>query len=156
MKNTDGWDTSATTAKNIEKRFWDKVKKTDYCWEWTGYRLKSGHGQFGTSKKVGYAYRFSWELHNGKIPKGKCILHKCDNGGCVNPEHLFIGTQADNVRDMHEKNRGKYSLTKEQVTKIKQEYQFRKVTQDMLASKYSVSRGVIGRALNNKHYKHYE
>lgn len=87
--------------------FWlrvDKHKSTE-CWLWTGSKTKDGYGQFGGRRRRIYAHRFSWELHNGPIPRGMNILHECDRTNCINPDHLFLGTQADNVKDMVMKNR---------------------------------------------------
>lgn len=87
-------------------RFWGKVKKGKTCWEWSGAKIPKGYGQLGFLGKHTYAHRVSWELCFGKIPQGLCVLHKCDNPPCVNPKHLFLGTIADNNRDMFRKNRG--------------------------------------------------
>jgi hypothetical protein len=92
----------------LEERFWAKVKKTEHCWDWTASKLKTGYGQMGLGgRKAGHdvAHRISWKIHNGEIPKGLHVLHKCDNRGCVRPDHLFLGTPLDNMRDMHAKGR---------------------------------------------------
>ncbi len=89
-----------------EQRFWLKVKKTDMCWLWKGYLTrKNGYGKISFNKKDQVAHRVSWQLKNGDIPTGMSVLHKCDNPPCVNPDHLFLGTQRDNVLDMVRKKR---------------------------------------------------
>jgi len=86
-------------------RFFSKIKKTNNCWLWIASKRQGkramGYGQFET----GYAHRASWEIHNGKIPSGMLILHKCDNPPCVNPDHLFLGTYQDNENDKKIKSR---------------------------------------------------
>lgn len=86
--------------------FWSKVKKTDSCWIWQGFRTM-GYGQlcFGKKGERHYAHRFAWELTRGTIPAGICVLHHCDNKLCVNPEHLFLGSAKDNTLDMIAKGR---------------------------------------------------
>lgn len=91
----------------IADRFWDKVTKgwPDGCWLWSGTtNLKYGYLGIARNRKV-RAHRFSWELHNGPIPADLHVLHKCDEPSCVNPAHLFLGTQADNNADMYCKGR---------------------------------------------------
>ena len=93
--------------RTLEERFWAKVNKNGPggCWDWTGCKAGRGYGYFYAGKKMKYAHRTSWELHNGPIPKGLCVLHKCDRPACVNPSCLFLGTQADNMKDKAEKGR---------------------------------------------------
>lgn len=78
------------------------------CWEWQGY-LYFGYGKFKIDGVGHGAHRASWMLHNGKIPAGLYVLHKCDNRCCVNPEHLFLGTAKDNAIDRETKQRGRDS-----------------------------------------------
>lgn len=89
-----------------ETRFWMRVDKSGECWTWTAARGDHGYGSFtdDDGRSVS-AHRFSHQLHYGPIPKGLVVCHKCDNPPCVRPDHLFLGTQADNVRDMQAKGR---------------------------------------------------
>lgn len=92
------------------KRFFDKVEKTDYCWIWTGGGRGQGYGALKFKGKIVDAHRVSYELHYGEIPKGMFVCHTCDNRKCVNPDHLFLGTQKDNMRDC--KNKGRLVISK--------------------------------------------
>lgn len=74
------------------------------CWMWTGARMR-GEGSYGRFRNR-LAHRVAWELFKGPIPFGLYVLHRCDNPPCVNPEHLFLGTQQDNMDDAHQKGRG--------------------------------------------------
>lgn len=94
-------------ARPTLERFLEKVGATTPtgCIEWTAYRQPRGYGAISVGAKQELAHRVSWMLHNGPIPSGMHVLHKCDNQPCVNPEHLFIGTHADNMRDRSAKGR---------------------------------------------------
>lgn len=92
---------------SAEIRFWKYVKKTKGCWFWIGGKKESGYGSLWLKNSYLYAHRFSYQIHNGKIPKGMQVCHSCDITYCVNPKHLFLGTQKDNNQDMWKKGRGK-------------------------------------------------
>lgn len=84
----------------------------DQCWIWTASTDDHGYGFFRFRRECWNASRVSWILHRGEIDNGACVLHKCDNPSCVNPGHLFLGTQIDNIRDMYTKDRGRFPKTK--------------------------------------------
>src|SRR3990167_2821276 len=91
---------------HVISRFWSKVSQTTGCWEWRGGCPTPGYGKFSlTHTKSINAHRLMWLLKFGNIPKGICVLHRCDNRWCVNPKHLFLGTKGDNARDCVSKNR---------------------------------------------------
>lgn len=86
-------------------RFWSKVTKTDTCWLWNGDKSKFGHGRFLYDNLRVNAHRYSYETFVGPIPEGLLVCHKCDVPACVNPDHLFLGTQKDNIQDCVKKGR---------------------------------------------------
>lgn len=88
-------------------RFMPKIKRQeDGCWIWIAGGHPTGYGRFGlTSKQVEFAHRASWRLFRGEIPRGMFVCHHCDVRRCVNPDHLFIGSALDNMRDASRKNR---------------------------------------------------
>ena len=112
------------------KRFWSKAQITDLlkCWIWTGTKTLDGYGSIKICYKTKHAHRVVWELCYGPIPKGQSVLHHCDKPACVQPNHLFLGTQQDNIADMDNKNRrgsikgiknGRSKLTEKNVLDIR-------------------------------------
>jgi hypothetical protein len=97
----------------VQERFESKYipEPNSGCWLWMASCRPNGYGQFAKDarkrpgRKIDYAHRVSWELFCGEIPEGVCVLHKCDMPNCVNPEHLFLGTDSDNVQDCIRKGR---------------------------------------------------
>lgn len=147
-------------------RFWSKVNKTADCWLWFGNSDEHGYGRIGMgskkdkSKKSVLAHRYSWELAKGEIPKGLFVLHKCDTPACVNPDHLFLGTQRTNVADMVQKNRqqkgesnGMAALTTAQVRGIKSMLSAG-ATKASIARQYEVSPSLVSMINSGKRWKH--
>lgn len=100
--------------KPTEDRFWSKVNKNGpvvrpeigACWIWTAYLDPDGYGRIGIGQRAAKSQRVAWVLAHGEIPvETPHVLHRCDNPPCVNPSHLFLGTQRDNMRDCRDKSR---------------------------------------------------
>lgn len=136
--------------------FWEKVNKTEGCWEWTGSKNKKGYGSFGVDGKTQKAHRVSWMLTFGELPEDD-VLHTCDNPSCVRPDHLFVGTNQDNMRDMADKGRAfmkkgelhlNAKLTDAQVEALRQEG--KTGTYMSMGAKLGVSDTHVRLLLNNK------
>jgi len=139
--------------KTIEERFWEKVKKTKTCWLWKGSIVLDRYGQIFIGKRKIRAHRLSWTIHFGEIPKGLLVCHHCDNPSCVNPKHLFLGTNKDNLLDAGKKGRlsypypgvggGNSKLTKEQVLEIRKLYKKGSMDHRELAELFNVTERTI-------------
>ena len=150
-----------------EERFNAYVQKgpgPKACWEWTGGKMTTGYGMFHPMPKQSIlAHRYSYEQHRGPIPAGQFVLHHCDNRSCVNPRHLFCGTQQANVDDMINKGRDlkrgmvgaenhRAKITEADVRKIRAS----PTTAKILAKRYGVSVSLIYAVKQHRLWSHIE
>lgn len=145
------------------RRFWSKVEIVDdknSCWNWNAGCFSDGYGAFYLAGKTRKAQRISWILSHGQLGE-LCVLHKCDNPKCVRPDHLFLGTNVDNMRDKVSKNRtccgeqhGGSKLSERQVTEIRKKYSNGEYTQVELGNLFKVSNVLISLIVNRKAWKH--
>jgi hypothetical protein len=101
-----------SAKRPLEERFWAKVNQTETCWLWTASTTTFGYGVIGRGGKGGgfvNAHRLSWQIHFGDIPKGLCVLHRCDVPACVRPDHLWLGTKKENSLDAVAKGRWRHA-----------------------------------------------
>jgi hypothetical protein len=129
------------------------------CWEWTAYKLRTGYGTIIIDGIVHRAHRVSYEVHCGEIPDGLYVCHRCDNPSCINPEHLFLGTQSDNMEDMHSKDRGAdLRGTKHGMAKLADAdviaIRSANYSADKLASEFGVSKSLIFQIRRRAIWKH--
>lgn len=143
------------------QRFWDKVRlgSPNECWEWLAHRNHTGYGTFRLNGKEQKAHKASYQLNVGAIPEGMCVCHHCDNPSCINPAHLFLGTQVDNVADRDAKgrqaklkgeNNGRAKLTDADVLAIRDSG----LSQNEIAAEYGVSQTVVSNIKIRKSWKH--
>lgn len=145
-----------------QEKFWLFVDKTDSCWIWTGPIGWGGYGVFRRHGKTEFAHRISYFVANREYPDNLIVCHKCDNPICVNPNHLFVGTHADNVHDMMRKGRsnqargessGKAKLSRHDVFDIRRRFKKDGKTAVELASEYGVNKENIYRIAYRQSWK---
>lgn len=159
----------------LEERFWQHVDKRgdDECWLWTGKSRYThpftGEPTYGFLKidhrhRTG-AHRISWSLHNNQeIPRGMCVLHKCDNPICVNPSHLFLGTHNDNMQDKVRKGRAAGGANKGEINPLSKLTDAKvveilkllkaKVPRTVICQQFNVSRGTIDQIATGRTWRH--
>lgn len=156
-----------TNSGKLRKRFFAKIHKTDGCWIWMGCKVKFGYGKFNVHGEIVLAHRFAYELAHGPIPEGLLVCHNCpgrDNPSCVRPDHLFLGTDKDNMLDAVAKERTAKGirngarthprkLTAENAEVIRVIYKLGHVTQNTLAKRFNVTPQHISCIVNYKTWR---
>jgi len=138
------------------------VVTEDGCWEMPDVvHNTKGYAQIGFDGRLHRAHRLFYVALVGEIPDGLHVCHACDNGGCVNPDHLWLGTQADNMADMAQKGRAargevnvKAKLTEEKVLEIRRLYATGGYTQQEIAAEFGVARAHVSHIVNGRHWTH--
>jgi hypothetical protein len=142
----------------LRARIYAQTEFTKTCWVWKGNKDRKGYGIASHNRQEFRTHRLSWIMHIGEIPEGMWVLHKCDNPSCINPDHLFLGTSDDNVRDRNEKGRTSHGerqsgkLRREDVWAIRKEPRYRG-SRAVVAAKYGVSKSAIDLILKGASWK---
>ena len=167
-----------TLTSQDAERFWSKVavRNSDECWEWQNSCFPDGYGGFKLKGQTLSAHRIAWTIVYGPIPVGMQVLHRCDNPPCQNPTHLFLGTNADNMRDRNRKGRtaygnkngaythpervlrgehtGRAKLTERQVRRIRTTYRQESESTYALASRFGVGQTTVKHILHRDTWRH--
>ena len=128
-------------------------RRSSDCWDWLASEDRDGYGRFWDGEKHVRAHRFAWTLFRGPIPEGKQVLHECDNPPCVNPDHLFLGTNTDNIKDMMQKGRHAAKLNPVKVREIRDRAAGGE-THKSISIDVGVSRPLITEVVNRKLWDH--
>ena len=149
------WDETVKHRTVTKEQFdlWWTPEPYSGCWLWVGVLRGRGYGNYLRR----YAHRVSWTIHNGEIPDGLLVCHKCDTPACVNPNHLFIGTHSDNLKDCFQKSRRstkgechpEHKLTLGQVKEIRHSPKL----QRLLAAEFRISQSHVSEIKNGRKWK---
>jgi hypothetical protein len=144
-------------TKNTISDFESLFERKDGCWNWSGSVWKTGYGRFHYQDKSCKAHRLSWMFYVGRVADDVCVLHKCDNRLCVNPDHLFLGSRKDNNLDKTAKGRqskgglvNTAKLTPEQVVELRNSDS----PTIVLASKFGVTKDHVNKIKRREIWKH--
>ena len=157
------WPKGEEYTNKLKKRFYNKYQENGGCWIWTGSLNVWGYGVIRVNRKNMLAHRISWIIHEGDIPEDLLICHTCDNPACVNPKHLWLGSNKDNMTDMYLKNRSnqpkgeKHALCKlndKKVFKIRSLYKPRIYPANRIAKEFNVSEVCVYNIIYKRTWKH--
>lgn len=150
--------------ESARARFFASIERIPFsgCWIWTRSVISKGYGCIRLADRTHYAHRISWEIHHGQVPRGSHVLHRCDVPSCCNPEHLFLGTNGDNIADSIAKGRRKrpgekqnrHILSGDEVLALRERYKRGGVSQAQLARERGVSKACINHAIAGINWKH--
>lgn len=158
-------------SKPATQRFWEKVDQNGpvmshmdtNCWVWTASTASGGYGQMGVgssidgTKRIEASHRLSYQWHVGDIPKGRHVLHDCDNRLCVRPDHLYLGTPLENARDREQRHRVGGRIPDALVVELRAKYGSRGVngwTVKAIAEKYGLPMATVWRIVAGVSYRH--
>ncbi len=151
------------TPDEFRAAFWKRVAPSPGCWIWSGSRIHHGYGRVKRDRRLELAHRVAWELVNGPVPEGSCVLHRCDNPPCCRPDHLFIGDQFANMDDRRVKGRGAHrrgsahqnsKLTEADVLAARASVAAGTATIAELARQHAVTWTAVGLAVKGKSWRH--
>lgn len=153
-------------SEELYNKFWSKVGFTaqqDKCWDWLGFKVKAGYGQFSLNHyQCGRANRMAYYLHYKIDPIGKIVCHSCDNPSCCNPHHLFLGTSKENTADMFKKKRANppkgtahwCSKINEDIVRDIRKKCINGCTQAEIAKQYGIYASVVSRIMSKDTWAH--
>jgi len=163
---------SCGCISSINRKYYDDVARKrilafiiisdNECWEWQGAKHKQGYGNFGYKRKTMLAHRVSWILFRGKLDPDILVCHKCDNPSCINPKHLFLGTDKDNTIDAAKKGRmgnargekNYNSKLNESIIKEIRKMRFDGISHNKIAKRYLISESTVKDISSRRTWKH--